>query len=75
MSIETFFSLSGWGDGSDSNNLYQVPLELLPSYMCPDGGNIFRNETMICAGDVKDGLRGGCTVGTPLRRHVFCVTE
>ena len=55
----------GWGDGSGSDNLYQVHLELLNQSVCDnllgDRGD-FDPEVMICAGDAENGGRSPCHV-------------
>ena len=58
----------GWGRGSGSDALYQVHVELVNQSVCAtiynDGfpGNKFRQEKMICAGDVQNGGRDACGV-------------
>ena len=59
----------GWGDGSGSETLYQVHLEILNQTVCdtllnPDPGVFyeFDPEVMICAGDVENGGRDACQV-------------
>ena len=52
----------GWGTGSDSNDLYQVYLELVPQGTCDHELSRYVNETMICAGNVANGGRDTCQV-------------
>ena len=52
----------GWGTGSDSNDLYQVHLALVPQGTCDQELRRYVNETMICAGDVENGGRDTCRV-------------
>ena len=52
----------GWGDGSGSNDLYQVHLELVAQDVCDDAMNPYDQDKMICAGDVANGGRDTCQV-------------
>ena len=56
----------GWGTGSGSDALFQVPLELLSQSVCDTILNLpttyYIPDFMICAGDVENGGKGTCHV-------------
>ena len=53
----------GWGEGSESDNLYQVHLQLVNQSICNHFLQLFFDEdSMICAGDAETGVRSTCEV-------------
>ena len=69
-------SYLGWGDGSGSNHLYQVHLELLNQSVCNDllnsnnGTNFNSHPYDMCRRCGQDGARTLCNVG-----HHYCQRE
>ena len=58
-----YLTFLGWGDGSNSDNLYQVLVEVVRQEECSEFYDpYFDPETMICAGDLENGDRGVCSV-------------
>ena len=54
----------GWGEGSESDNLYQVHLQLVNQSICNHFLQPFFDEDlMISAGDAETGVRSTCRVG------------